>query len=45
MIFWLKNRMPKEWRDKQEHGFTDGDGKDVNFTVQFVRAKNEEGVG
>lgn len=27
-IFWLKNRQPKKWRDKQqvEHGFTEGSG-------------------
>lgn len=25
-IFWLKNRKPAEWRDKQEHALTDPDG-------------------
>lgn len=29
MIFWLKNRKPKEWRDKIETGVTDAEGKDV----------------
>lgn len=29
-IFWLKNRQKKKWRDKQEQGFTDGEGNDVN---------------
>ena len=27
MIFWLKNRKPKEWRDRQE--LTGADGKDL----------------
>jgi hypothetical protein len=26
MIFWLKNRRPKEWRDKQEHELTGANG-------------------
>lgn len=25
-IFWLKNRKPKDWRDKQEHEHTGADG-------------------
>lgn len=29
IFFYLKNRKPKQWRDKVEHGFTDGDGNDV----------------
>ena len=37
MIFWLKNRKPKEWRDKQEIGVTDKDGNDRSFTVNFVK--------
>ncbi len=28
-IFWLKNRQKKAWRDKQELGLTDSEGKDV----------------
>ena len=40
MIFWLKNRRKAEWRDKQEHGFTDAEGKDLNFAVQLVKAKD-----
>ena len=35
-IFALKNM---GWSDKQEHGFTDKDGNDLNFTVNFVPAK------
>ena len=40
-IFWLKNRRKVEWRDKQEHGFTDADGKDLCFTVNLVKPKDE----
>lgn len=29
-IFWLKNRRKKQWRDKIEQGFTDGEGNDMN---------------
>jgi len=28
-IFWLKNRQRAKWRDKVEHGLTDGEGNDV----------------
>lgn len=28
-IFWLKNRMPEEWRDRVEH--TGADGKDLDL--------------
>lgn len=30
LIFWLKNRQKKKWRDKIEQGFTDGEGNDIN---------------
>jgi transcriptional regulator with XRE-family HTH domain len=43
MIFWLKNRQPKKWRDKTEHGFTDKDGKDLNWTVEIVDPKGKNG--
>lgn len=29
LIFWLKNRQKKKWRDKIETGVTDGEGNDV----------------
>jgi len=35
--FWLKNRSPKNWRDKQEIGQTDKDGNDVVPTVTVFR--------
>lgn len=28
-IFWLKNRKPKEWRDKTDHEHTGAEGKDL----------------
>lgn len=49
-IFWLKNRQPKKWRDKQEHGFTDNDGNDVPAVTVFQipdngRDKNNKAPG
>ncbi len=35
MIFWLKNRRPARWRDKQEH--TIGTDKNLNLEVNFVK--------
>jgi Zn ribbon nucleic-acid-binding protein len=35
MIFWLKNRQKKKWRDKVEHGVTDSDGNDVVTLFQI----------
>jgi hypothetical protein len=32
MIFWLKNRRPADWRDRQEH--TGADGGPISFTWQ-----------
>lgn len=37
-IFWLKNRKPKEWRDKQEIQHSGG----VNNTVDFTGLSTEE---
>ena len=33
LIFWLKNRKPKDWRDKIEHSGPDGGP----LTVQIVK--------
>lgn len=33
MIFWLKNRQKKKWRDKFEQGFTDDEGNDINPVI------------
>lgn len=35
-IFWLKNRQKKAWRDKQEIGLTDNEGKDVQPYSQIL---------
>lgn len=32
-IFWLKNRRPKEWRDRQEHTGSDGGPLEITVTV------------
>lgn len=38
-IFWLKNRQPKKWRDKQEHSI---DGNlSLAPTINILPAKNE----
>lgn len=42
MIFWLKNRRPKEWREKHDIGFTDEDGNDREFKVIFVKPNGTE---
>jgi len=38
-IFWLKNRQPKKWRDKQDHDLTTN-GKDVNQVTIFELPNN-----
>ena len=35
MIFWLKNRKPKEWRDKQDHAIGNPDGTPLGFLKQI----------
>lgn len=42
-IFWLKNRLPEEWRDKQEVGLTDKNGDDLCLRISFADPdKNED---
>lgn len=46
MIFWLKNRRPKEWRDKVEaaiNGGTDEHGNTVPLSIalKFVKPEND----
>ncbi len=36
-IFWLKNRQRDKWRDKHDHEHTGKDGKDLSFTITFVK--------
>ena len=43
-IFWLKNRRPKEWRDKQEIDHTSADGSMSPKTV-IVRGYEKEKDG
>lgn len=48
MIFWLKNRQPKEWRDKQEIDHTTG-GEKLDFRPRIIpsdipTAKDEKDV-
>lgn len=31
LIFWLKNRKPVEWRDKQHHDITSDNGLDIRI--------------
>lgn len=40
MIFWLKNRKPKEWRDKQEIDLSDK-GKPITVTLAYKTEKAE----
>jgi hypothetical protein len=42
MIFWLKNRKPKEWRDKIEHTGPDGGPIQAAITVEFVKSGNSQ---
>lgn len=46
-IFWLKNRKPREWREKVEHDMTSSDGsmsppKDWSIQVVHVDADAED---
>lgn len=43
-IFWLKNRQPQRWRDKQEHELTGKDGAPL-FDVVVVKSPNVDGDG
>jgi len=33
MIFWLKNRQKRNWRDKQDHELTGKDGEPLGFII------------
>lgn len=39
MIFWLKNRRPKQWRDKQEHEVTGKEGQPLQAVLNIVTNK------
>jgi hypothetical protein len=38
MIFWLKNRQPKLWRDKPESEGADGDGAIHKVQIEVISA-------
>lgn len=38
-IFWLKNRAPEQWRDKQDHEHTGKDGGPIETKTQVVRLR------
>ena len=41
MIFWLKNRKPKDWKDKRDLDFTT-DGENTTINVNIVDVKINE---
>jgi hypothetical protein len=42
-IFWLKNRQPKQWRDKQTQEITGADGGPVQTTqITFIPVGSDE---
>ena len=41
-IFWLKNRQPKSWRDKQEHELSGKDGKPIELLNNSKPMTDEE---
>lgn len=41
-IFWLKNRKPKDWRDKQEHSFESADDSELLKEVsELIKTKGK----
>lgn len=44
MFFWLKNRRKDQWRDKQEIGFTNKDGEDLNLFELPKNGRNDNGI-
>lgn len=43
MIFWLKNRQPKLWRDKQEEESGNGDGQIQKVQIEVISADKGNG--
>jgi hypothetical protein len=39
-IFWLKNRQPEFWRDRQEHDHT-SKGESINLTIEKTYSKDK----
>lgn len=42
IIFWLKNRNPKEWRDKIDHGLEGKDGEAINIIIKDYTKKEDK---
>lgn len=40
-IFWLKNRQPEKWRDRQEFEHSGGVKTDSALTVKVIQVKDE----
>lgn len=45
IIFWLKNRNPEEWRDKQDLNIAGKDGERLNLAVEFIDSEEEQNKG
>ena len=45
LIFWLKNRRPKEWRDKQETEITGADGSPLQVIFSPAMQKKVDNNG
>jgi transposase-like protein len=41
-IFWLKNRRPDKWRDKQQMEHSGGDGGAINVIMQVPTIQDED---
>lgn len=42
MIFWLKNRKPKQWRDKQQTENEDGNNITINWNIPDNKASGDD---
>lgn len=45
MIFWLKNRKPKDWKDRQEHGGLDGGPIEAKLHIIYDDKPQKNGDG
>lgn len=41
MFYYLNNRAPKDWRNRQEVGFSDPDGNPTKLVIEIVDPKKE----
>lgn len=42
MIFWLKNRKAKEWRDRVDQALSNPDGSPLNFNIALIPAPKRD---